>query len=439
MNRSVLFGVLLITALHAFDEMVLVIALPAISSDLGSGSWYGLIIAVYILASIVGMTWAGQAMDRSGPAKVVLTAAIFFTSGLLLAVVSWNTFSFMFARILQGVGGGMGWTLSFGIISLLSDDDQKPKAVAAMDVAWIFPSLLAPLVGAVFIDYMSWRWIFAAQLLPLALAVSLVYPRIMHLRGHKNARSNFNVLINAARLALGCGLLLYLLGTPIGWWWLGLIPSFFLMAKPLHESMPVGWARLDTPLSACIILACLAFLVFYSVEAYQPLYLIEVRDLSTLQSGLILTCASVCWMFGSQMTARGWIPGNYSQRILIGFTVLSLGIGSLALLLFTSASLLWAYPLWSVTGIGMGIAFNTARATAMQHTQPGQEGLVAAGISLSVSMGLALATGFGGAIKNQTFEAGYSLNTAITTIWLMSICIAILSWLLLWWHHRKVV
>eukprot|EP00903_Cladosiphon_okamuranus_P004423 g4421.t1 len=442
MERSVLIGVLLITALHAFDEMVLVIALPAISADLGSDNWYGLIIAGYILASIVGMTWAGREMDRSGPAKVILTAAAFFITGLGLAVVSWDTFSFMVARILQGVGGGMGWTISFGIISLLSDHDQKPKAVAAMDVAWIFPSLLAPLVGGVLVDYLSWRWIFVVQLIPLAISILLVYPRIKHLKGQtgqQHGQPDSGVLINAGRLAIGCGLILYILGTPLGWLWLGLIPSFWFMAKPLHRSMPQGWLRLDNPLSAAIIVACLAFLIFYSMEAYQPLYLIEVRDLSTLQAGLILTCASVFWMTGSQLTANNRIPGDYSQRILIGLGILSLGIASLALLLFTEISLLWAYPLWAISGLGMGITFNTARATAMINTQPGQEGKVAAGISLSVSLGLSLATGFGGAIKNQTFTMGYTLETAIISIWVMSMIMAIGSALLLFWHHKKMV
>lgn len=440
MTRSVLFGILLITALHAFDEMVLVVALPAIAADLNSGDWYGLVIAGYILASIVGMTWAGSEMDRSGPLKVILTAAVFFSVGLVLAAASWDTLSFMIARILQGVGGGMGWTISFGLISLLSDDDQKPKAVAAMDIAWIFPSLLAPLVGGYLVDYLSWRWIFVVQTLPLLIALLLVYPRIKHLEGNSTeVDSGSPVLINAGRLAIGCGLILYLLGTPLSWLWLGLVPAFWFMAKPLHLSMPAGWLRLDNPLSASLIVASLAFLIFYSMEAYHPLYLIEVRGLSTLQSGLILTCASLCWMTGSQLTARDYIPGNYSQRFLIGLSVLSLGIASLWLLLYSQASLLWAYPLWGIAGLGMGITFNTARATAMIHTVPGQEGLVAAGISLAVSMGLCLATGFGGAIKNQASLLGYPLNSAIIAIWIMSLTIAAFSWVLLLWHHRKTL
>lgn len=444
MKPSILIGILLITALHAFDEMVLVIALPAIAADLGSANWYGLVIAGYILASIVGMTWAGKEMDKSGPLKVVLTAAVFFGVGLVLAVFSWDTSSFMFARILQGIGGGMGWTISFGLISLLSDDDQKPKAVAAMDIAWIIPSLLAPLVGGYLVDYLSWRWIFVVQTLPLSIALLLVCPRIKHLKGNPDSvevdASTLvsPVLFNAARLALGCGLILYLLGTPLGWLWLSLIPAFWYTAKPLHQSMPEGWLRLDSPLSASLIVACLAFLIFYSMEAYQPLYLIEVRGLSTLQAGLILTCASLCWMTGSQLTARGIIPGGHSQRILIGLSILSVGIASLGILLYTNVSLLWAYPLWGIAGMGMGITFNTARSTAMIHTVPGQEGLVAAGISLSVSLGLSLATGFGGAIKNQASLLGYSLNSAIISIWIMSLLIAAFSWALLFWHHRKM-
>ena len=437
MNRLVLWGILLITALHAFDEMVLVIALPVISADLGADTWYGLIIAGYILASIVGMTWAGKEMDAVGPLRVVLIAATLFASGLVLAVVSWNTPSFIVARLLQGLGGGMGWTLSFGLISLMTDADKKPQAVAAMDIAWIVPSLLAPLVGGYLVDVINWRWIFGIQFPLLLIALGLLYPNIHKLRGDPSlAQNQIQLLIRALRIALGVGLILYLLGSPFGWAWLGLIPAFWCMARPLHNTMPRGWLGLNTPLSACLIIACLSFLGFYATEAYQPLYLIELRGLSTLQAGLILTCASVCWMLGSQITALNYIPGNYAQRLLLGLAVIFVGIALLWVLLLTDASVYWAYPIWAIAGLGMGISFNTARSTAMINTPAGQEGLVSTAISLSVSIGLSLATGFGGAIKNQADFLNAGLESAIIAIWAMSLVISLIAWLLIFFHHR---
>mgnify|MGYP003669493365 CR=1 FL=1 len=438
MKPSVIFGILLFVALHAFDEMVLVIVMPTIASDLGSSEWYGMSIAGYVLASIIGMVWAGKQMDQKGPALVLSTACVFFLIGILLAVLSWGTISFFLARVLQGIGGGMCWTLAFGVISLMARPEDKPKAVASMDVAWVIPSLLAPVIGGFMVEYIHWRWIFAIQLLPLAGAFFLVTPQIRHLTGKQTrGQSNSAIILDASRIAVGSGLILYFLGTPLGWTWLGIIPAFWCIVKPLDNMMPDNWLKLDGPLSASLLVAALAFLTFYGMEAYQPLYLIEVRNLSTLDSGLVLTCASLSWMMASQLTARNAIPGNHSQRILIGLSLLLVGVGSLWFLLFSNFGYWTAYVSWMIAGLGMGVTFNTARSTAMLHTPPGEEGKVAGGISLNVSLGLGFAAGLGGAIKNQAYSYGYTTSEAVSGIWVMSMLAGVLTWLLLFYHYRK--
>jgi MFS family permease len=441
-NKAVLSGVLLITALHAFDELVLVIALPAIANELKAADWYGLIIAVYILASIIGMAWSGKRLDASSPRHMLHVAAAFFGSGLLLALSSQNTAMFLLARTLQGVGGGIGWTLAFGLISLLSPPNEKPKAVAAMDVAWIIPSLLAPLIGGVLVDYLNWRWIFTAQLLPLAVALLLISPRIRHLDKPPLAavhwQHTLTELLNACRIALGIGLLLFALGRPLGLTWLLLPVAGLCVYKPLQACMPAAWLQLKTPLSASLFSAMMGFMVFYGMEAYQPLYLIDVRGFSTMTAGLVLTAASVSWMCASQMTAHNWLPAalnSYSARLLSSMALLILSVAIFGLLLFDWIGAGWAYAIWCFAGFGMGLGFNTARATAMTHTQKGQEGFVAGAISLSTSLGLSLSSGIGGALRNQVSAQGGTLNDAIALIWVMALLMALLSLALLWRHH----
>lgn len=455
MSPSVLIGLLLITALHAFDEMVLIIALPTIASDLNSGDWYGLIIASYILASIIGMAWAGKEMDLKGPLKVLYTAAVLFFIGLLLAIFSWDTKTFIFARILQGIGGGMGWTISYGLISLMSKENKRSQAIAILDIAWVVPSLLAPIIGGYLVDYLTWRWIFIVQFIPLFLALFLVAPRIRKYRGNTSSVRNSgekhnhfennseperesSTLLRATRIALGIGLFLYILGTTISWYWILLIASLWYVFRPLNQSMPDAWLRLETPLSIALIISCLSAFVFYAMEAYQPLYFIEVKGLSTMESGLILTCASCFWVLGSQLTAKDiFFKSSYSLRLLFGSAILCVGVLGLWLTFSINHSVYWAYPCWAQSGFGMGIIFNTARTLAMKHTKPGQDGLVSAAMSLSISIGLGLATGLGGALKNQLNIMEYSLTHSVISIWLMAICVSLFSWLLLLWHHRK--
>ncbi|MES2604762.1 MAG: MFS transporter [Pseudomonadota bacterium] len=446
MNPAVLFGVLLITALHAFDELVLVIALPAIAGELAAADWYGLIIASYVLASIIGMAWAGKRIDVAGPRQVLQAGAGFFCCGLLLAVVSQNTTVFLIARILQGVGGGIGWTLAFGLISLLSPPAQKPRAVAAMDVAWIIPSLLAPLIGGVLVDYLSWRWIFVFQLLPVVIAFLLITPRIRHLDkpasvAAQHRKQQLVIMIDAIAIALGTGLMLYAFGRPVGAVWLLIPLALFLVRAPLARCMPAGWLRLQSPLSASLFIAMMGFMVFYGLEAWQPLYLIELRGFTTLSAGLALTSASISWMVTSQLSAHNRLPSwlqVYSARFLAGLGLLLLSLLLFGLLLEQWLPALSIFAVMACAGFGMGLCFSTARATAMAYTTPGQEGFVAGAISLSVSLGLSLATGIGGALRNQVAAKGGDLNEAMAWIWLFSLLMALLTTALLWRHHRLI-
>ncbi len=445
MNRAVLWGVLLITALHAFDELVLVIALPAITGELNAVNWYGLIIAGYILASIVGMAWAGKRLDETSPRYILNVACAFFIGGLSLAIISEHTALFMLARILQGIGGGIGWTLSYGLVSLVCPPAYKPRAVAAMDAAWIIPSLLAPLIGGVLVDHLNWRWIFAVQLLPVVLAQVLISPRIRHLDKNAavaadNTRQSLTLMLNALRIAFGVGLFLYVLGQPFGVLWLLLLVMVFAVYQPLATLMPAGWLHLLTPLSASLFVAMMAFLVFYGMEAYQPLYLIQVRGFTTMTAGFVLTTASLSWMFASQLAARNLLPAmlhTYSARLLAGMGLLIASMLLFGLLLFRVIPVFLAYAIWCVAGLGMGFCFSTARATALAFTPKGQEGKVAGAISLSTSLGLSLSSGIGGALLNQVSAYGGQLNQGIALIWIFSLTMALLSAALLWWHHRR--
>lgn len=412
---------MLITAMHAFDELVLVIALPRISTELHSQAWYGLIIASYILASIAGMTWAGKRIDARGPLPVFLLAMTSFALGLVLAVLAQNTLTFVIARMLQGLGGGLGWTMAFALINLLCEPKQKSRAIAAMDIAWVVPSLLAPSIGGWLVDHMHWHWIFVVQFIPLSLALLLITPRIRHM-GKSGGTTPWHVVSDAIRIAAGVGFFLYILSTPPGLLWWLLLPTFLVSMAPFNRHMPEQWWRARSSLSIAMVVAMPAFLVFYGMEAFLPLYLIEVRDLSSITAGLILSTASVSWMLGSIAQSRLQYRFNEHQAMLAGFMLLT---GSLLLqgLIINQQelSVYWSYPVWALAGLGMGITFNAARTSALHNTPQNQEGAVATSISLAANMGIGIAAGVGGAIKNHFHFLGGSLSDAMLAIDLFSV------------------
>jgi Arabinose efflux permease len=384
MPHPLLIGLMLITALHAFDELVLVIAMPAIASQLGGGDLYGLSIASYILASLVGMCWAGKRIDQKGPAYVLRLGLTLFTLGIVLAIVSWSPTSFIVARILQGIGGGIGWTTTFALVNLVFVGNERARTISTLDIAWVVPSLLAPPIGGYFVDYMSWRWIFVVQLVPVILVALLVFPRIAHLTKFTNERSDPSMVWQALRISLGTAALLYLVSQPPSWLWLLTVPAILIALPAFNRMMPAQWWRGATSLSLPIATAIISFTAFYGLQTYQPLFLVDQLHFRTTDVGLLLTAACITWMAGSYLSSRLYPTLSRLQSMQLGSVLLILGIVIIAISTAPQVSaiapfipvnlttylspLYGGYLAWAFAGLGLGFIFNAARTAAMENT-----------------------------------------------------------------------
>jgi len=425
MNRLVLTGLLLIVALHAFDEFVLLIALPTIADSLGSAQWYGIVIASYILASIVGAMWSGSRIDERGPLHVFQIAAGCFASGLVITVFAETTSTFIIARLLQGFGGGVAWTFSFALINLLCRDDQKSGAIAALDIAWVLPSLIAPSIGGWLVDYWHWHWIFIIQLPVLFIAYLFIAPRIKQL-AKPACPINWKIIIDALRVAFGTAAMLYIIATPLSWVWLLIPIMLFVSMAPYNRFMPKDWWQLKTPLSIAIAVATPAFIILYGIEAYLPLYLIEARDLSSINAGFVLSTASIGWMLGSMLQVKVQHRLSAHKAMIVGFSGMTFSVVLMLLVInYPTISAYWCYPIWALTGVGMGIAFNAARTSALYNTEKNQDGATATSITLAANLGVGLASGVGGAMKNHILAAGGTLDDTMQAICLLAIAAGI--------------
>ena len=328
MSRALLFGIMLAIALHAFDELVLVISLPAIAPQLGLENLYGITIASYILSAITGMSWSGRLIDCKGPRPALILGLIFFASGLVLCSFAWNNHTFIAARILQGFGGGICTTCAFALINLLNEGNQKSKAITAIDLAWVFPSLAAPAIGGLFVDYLHWRAIFIFQI-PILLCIGyLLVPRLKHL--DKSApMPNLSVFIDALRIAVGTGLFLYTLSLPLSLTWLALLPATFIALPAFNRVMPKAWWCGGNALALPIFVGMMSFTAFYGMEAYQPLFLIQHAGLSTTEAGFIVTFASIAWLVGSYLASLCFPKLSRPQLMLLGNSLLLIGVVSL--------------------------------------------------------------------------------------------------------------
>ena len=162
-NKQRVIPLIVATALFMenMDSTVIATSLPAIAADIGTSPLtLKLAITSYLLSLAVFIPASGWTADRFGARLVFAIAVGVFMIGSVGCALSTSVTNFVFARILQGMGGAM--MTPVGRLVLLRSID-KSALVNAM--AWVtIPALIGPVVGpplgGFITTYASWHWIF---------------------------------------------------------------------------------------------------------------------------------------------------------------------------------------------------------------------------------------------------------------------------------------
>src|ERR1700756_1459952 len=171
MNKQRLIPLIVATALFMenMDSTVIPPPLPATAADIGTSPLtLKLAITSYLLSLAVFIPASGWTADRFGARMVFAIAVFVFMVGSIGCAMSSSVTDFVFARILQGMGGAM--MTPVGRLVLLRSID-KSALVNAM--AWVTaPALIGPVIGpplgGFITTYFSWHWIFLINI-PIGL------------------------------------------------------------------------------------------------------------------------------------------------------------------------------------------------------------------------------------------------------------------------------
>jgi EmrB/QacA subfamily drug resistance transporter len=171
--------VLVVSILGSFvaflDGSVVIVALPAISRELGGGlSAQQWIVDAYILTLGVLILLAGSLSDLFGRKRILAFGLIGFALTSLLCAVAPNTTFLSVARGLQGIAGALLVPSSLALIISTFHGSAQGKAIGTW-TAWTGISfVIGPLVGGFLVDVSSWRLIFAINLLPIVITLWLM-------------------------------------------------------------------------------------------------------------------------------------------------------------------------------------------------------------------------------------------------------------------------
>ncbi|KAI1390801.1 putative MFS transporter [Hypoxylon trugodes] len=154
------FALLLAMFLVALDMSIIATAIPTITAEFHSvdqTGWYG---SAFFLGLAAFQAFWGKAYKHFSLKIVFLTCIGLFEIGSLIVAVSPNSTCLIVGRAVQGMGGAGVTGGVYTLLTFITRPEHRPAVLGLSSVVWSCSSVLGPVLGGVFTQYVTWRWCF---------------------------------------------------------------------------------------------------------------------------------------------------------------------------------------------------------------------------------------------------------------------------------------
>src|SRR5881392_130219 len=158
--RRIIVGVLLTMLLAALDQVMVATALPTIAANLGDIDNLSWVVTANLLSATAATPLYGKLSDIHGRRTMMLIAIGIYAAGSLACALAPSMLALIFARALQGLGGGGLMPLVQTIIGDVASPRDRPRYQGYTASTFVISTVTGPLVGGFIAEHFSWTWIF---------------------------------------------------------------------------------------------------------------------------------------------------------------------------------------------------------------------------------------------------------------------------------------
>ena len=385
------------------DSTVIATSLPAIAADIGTNPLaLKLAVTSYLLSLAVFIPASGWTADRFGARTVFRTAIGIFVLGSIACALSSSLTDFVFARVLQGMGGAM--MTPVGRMVLVRSISRR-ELVSAM--AWVTtPALIGPVigppVGGFITTFATWHWIFLINVPIGILGIVLATKYIEDVRAEHHERFDIVGMIYAGLGIAGLAFGLSVLGLNFLPWSVVVsliiggsvfIAAYLVHAK--HTAIPaLDLTLFKLPTFRASVLGGFIFRIGIGALPFLlPLMLQVGFGKSPFESGLI-TFASAAGAMGMKMAAATMLK-RFGFRAILMFNAVISSCFLAACYFFSSttpATIMFGVLL--IGGFFRSLQFTSINTIAYAEIEQARvsraTALVSVGQQLSISAGVAI-------------------------------------------------
>jgi EmrB/QacA subfamily drug resistance transporter len=419
--------VLLLAALGGFmttlDSSIINIALPAIARTFGvgiSGAIEWIIIGYLIVIASVLLS-LGRLADMIGRKPIYEAGLVIFVLGSVVSGAAPSLTILILARLLQGLGGALIFSVNIAMITSVFPPHQRGQALGLNSVVVALGISAGPTLGGLITQYLTWRWIFYVNV-PVGIIALVVARCVLTERFHMQT-GQFDPL---GALLFALGLASVTLGLSFGqeWGWtslplisaLGVGIGALFAAVVVERHVPEPLLKFSLLKNRVFASASVSFLccmlALFAPGFLLPFYFEQLRGFSVVQSGLLLTPLPLTLAVVAPLSGR--LSDRFGSRILspLGLSIACCGLFLLSQL--NTQSTLWDV-IWRlvVMGIGQGL-FQAPNTRALMGAAPADEQGIASGVLATVRViGQAVSVALAGSIFTSfgAAAAGVALSS----------------------------
>ncbi|WP_196007930.1 MFS transporter [Clostridium tyrobutyricum] len=406
-KKNILMALTVAMFLAAVEGTVVTTAIPTISRDLQGFQIISLVFSVYLLASAISTPIYGKLSDLYGRKNMLSIGIIMFLIGSCLCGLSQNMYMLIGFRVIQGLGAGSIFTLTYTIIGDVFTIEERPKVQGIIGTVWGVASLTGPFLGGILIDTLSWHWIFFINMPFGILSVILIQKNIKENFEKKRCKIDFAGIVTLS-LAMIIFLNIFVSGQNKNSTYIFniisvlaavvLLIAFYKIEEKAEEPI-IPFSIFTRSITITNLVSFLASTVLIGADVYFPIYIQNVLGFSAKISGLALAPMSVAWLIASVVLGKLIVVRGAKFVVLVSNFILIVGTILLPTLGINSPILLVLIYVF-IMGFGFGGAFTTLTIVIQESVGYNQRGAVTASNALVRTLGQTIGVSVFGGIFN---------------------------------------
>ncbi|MCQ6560254.1 MDR family MFS transporter [Paenibacillus mendelii] len=438
-------GLLMGLILSSLDQTIVSTAMPTIVKELGGGSLYSWVFAVYMLASTATMPIYGKLADLYGRRSVYLCGLSLFLAGSFLCGIAATMVELIAFRGIQGLGAGALMPIAFTIVADVFPPERRGRFMGLFSTVFAISSILGPMIGGILTDYGQWSWIFLINL-PIGMVAVIMIAIGLRENKRNDAKRSIDwlgaVTLTGASVFLLLGLVMG--GTSYAWSSapiIGLLAAGIILAGVFifvetvakDPILPLHLFRRRT-ITCSHLTGFFMSAAMFGAITYIPLYVQEVIGVSASIAGYILTPLMLSTAVTSTMSGR--FMNRFTYRAILTGSLLLMITGLILLAqmsIDTTKTQVIAYMV--ITGLGMGAVYPTLGMAAVNSVEWHHRGVATSSSQFFRSIGGTIGVSVLGSLLIHQLETGITVDKALlshtlTQIFLLGAVFAGIGWII---------